>query len=140
MGMPMGHNPEQADSPPIPAELLSKIAQLAKLIAPGGETGDLPKAEPHCNCVYCQVARALRDVVEGDDVPKPVPTHASGEDVVSDEDLQFRQWDITQKGGNLYQVTNRLDPNESYQVHLAEPVGCTCGATNCEHVLAVLRS
>ncbi|MCB1135656.1 MAG: hypothetical protein KDK78_05250 [Chlamydiia bacterium] len=140
LGMPLGHNPDQAGAPPIPAELLAKIAQLAKLIAPEGEVEDLPKPEPHCNCAYCQVARALRASMPGASEEEEEHPHKGDEVEVSDEDLLFRQWDIHQKSEHLYEVTNRLDPTESYQVHLADPVGCTCGVKNCEHLLAVLRS
>ncbi|NGX33463.1 MAG: hypothetical protein K1060chlam4_01531, partial [Candidatus Anoxychlamydiales bacterium] len=40
----------------------------------------------------------------------------------------------------LYRVTNPLDENEHYSVFLKDPIGCTCGKKNCEHVKAVLNS
>lgn len=120
------HNPAQAETPPLPAELLEKVSSLAKSM--GVEEGALlPKAEPHCNCPHCQVMRA-------------VSGEAIEEEVVSDDDLKFRSWDIEQSADKLYTVTNPLDEKEHYNVFLGEPVGCTCGNKNCEHIQAVLKS
>ncbi len=125
------HNPEQADGPDLPADLLEKIATLGKTI--GAQNPDmLPKAEAHCNCVHCQIARSLNSV----DAAAPEQL----EEIVSDEELQFRTWDIAQNGEKLYTVTNPLDSDEHYQVFLGDPVGCTCGHHHCEHVRAVLSS
>lgn len=120
------HNPEQADTPPLPPEILEKIQSLK---------GVLPedisqKAEPHCNCPYCQITRAIT----GAEAPLQI------EEEVSAEDLTFRNWDIKQEGDKLFCVTNPLDVKEHYNVFLGEPVGCTCGSKNCEHIQAVLRS
>jgi hypothetical protein len=139
MSSVMGHNPDQSDGPILPPELLSKVAQLAKLVAPQN-LEELPKAEPHCNCVYCQVARALRsEMGEEAEELEEITSEADAEEV-SEEDLNFQQWDIKQTAEHMFEVTNRLDAHEVYHVHLAEPVGCTCGVANCEHLLAVLRS
>ena len=62
------------------------------------------------------------------------------EEIVSDEDLKFKTWDIVQTGEKLYDVTNPLDTKEQYHVYLGEPVGCTCGEQYCEHIRAVLSS
>ena len=40
----------------------------------------------------------------------------------------------------LIVVTNPLDANEHYNVFLGDPIGCTCGQKNCEHIRAVLNS
>ncbi len=120
------HNPEQANLPPLPAELLEKVSSLAKSV--GMEDGALlPKAESHCNCPHCQIIRALNG-------------SGAEEEVVSDEDLKFRTWDIAQAAEKLYTVTNPLDMKEHYNVFLGEPIGCTCGQKNCEHIQAVLKS
>ena len=78
----------------------------------------IPKAEPHCNCTYCQIARAIQagslELGEHDEVEE-----------VSEEDLKFRDWDIEQKSEEIYEVTNPIDQNEHYQVFLGNPVGCT---------------
>lgn len=136
MGNPMEHNPAQSEAPDLPLELLSKVAQLTKMLAPE-QLGELPQPVPHCNCMHCQLARALQKE-EG------ASTSDQGEleedEPVKDEELSFCQWDISKVSDHLYQVRNRLDESEMYQVHLADPVGCTCGQSNCEHILAVLRS
>jgi hypothetical protein len=131
LGSALQHNPSQSNAPNLPKEILSKISAIAKIVAP--EDGmSIPKAEPHCNCVHCQIARAIQGGLEG---------HQSEElEEVSNEDLTFCQWEITQTGEKLYSVINRLDSQEKYSVYLGHPVGCTCGKQGCEHILAVLKS
>lgn len=119
------HNPEQANLPPLQPEVLRKIAAIAKII--GAESFSFLKAEPNCNCLHCQISRAFQQEEEF-------------EEVVSDEDLRFRDWDITQTGDKLYQVVNPLDSAEHYNVFLGKPIGCTCGSKDCEHIRAVLKS
>jgi hypothetical protein len=130
MGSMMQHNPSQADSPDLPAEILQKIGAIAKIVAPNEELL-LPKAEVGCNCFHCQIARTLNP---------ETPTPISEETEISDEELQFEQWAIVQIGEKLYSVTNRLDEHEKYNVYLGHPIGCTCGKQGCEHILAVLKS
>lgn len=122
------HNPEQADTPPLPSEILEKIQSL-KGILPEDMTAQ--KAEPHCNCPYCQITRAMSGA---EAAPAVI------EEEVSAADLTFRTWDIKQESEQLYSVTNPLDTAQHYNVFLGEPVGCTCGHKNCEHIQAVLRS
>jgi hypothetical protein len=127
------HNPEQADTPPLPPEMLEKIQSL-KGILPEDLTS-LQKAEPHCNCPYCQITRAITGaLLEAEASPLQI------EEEVSAADLTFRDWDIKQENDRIYSVTNPLDKKEHYNVFLGEPVGCTCGSKNCEHIQAVLRS
>lgn len=130
----MQHNPEQSDAPDLPPEILERIAMIAKMVSPE-EMTLISKAVSNCNCMYCQLARAVCGNQE-----EPSLQTADEEDPVSEEDLNFCQWHILSKGNNLYTVTNKLDEHESYTVFLGEPVGCTCGRTGCEHVLAVLRN
>lgn len=125
----MQHNSQQANSPDLPTELLQKISAITKIIAPIEETTNL-KAEPDCNCFYCQIARAVN----------PPLNEKNPHEEVNDEELQFQQWAITQIGDHLFSVTNRLDDHEKYNVYLGQPVGCTCGKSGCEHILAVLKS
>lgn len=124
----MQHNPDQADLPPIPESVLKKITMIARAF--GLEDTAFAKPEPNCNCVYCQVNRALL----GDAAP------VEQLEEVSQEDLKFRDWDIQQTADKLYTVTNPLDTNEHYTVFLGTPIGCTCGSKNCEHIRAVLSS
>jgi len=121
------HNPEQADLPPLPPQVLKKISAIASAF--GVESlPSLPKAEPGCNCIYCQVMNAVQ---EGDGIV---------EEEITAEDLKFRDWEIQKTSDKLYIVKNPIDLNEHYSVFLGEPIGCTCGSKNCEHVRAVLNT
>lgn len=135
LNMVMHHNQEQAYSPDLPPEILKKITAMTKTLGIEGELNNMPKAEPHCNCFYCQIARSLHS---GDDTQ--VEEQPQTEEPVSDEDLKFRDWIINQTSDKLYNVTNPLNTEEHYQVFLGEPVGCTCGEKNCEHIRTVLNS
>lgn len=130
----MQHNPAQSDSPPVPKEILEKISGIVQLMT-NGDTASFPKPEPHCNCMHCQIARALHGKAGEDE-----ENSAEEEEPVSEEDLKFRTWDIVSSGEQLYTVTNPLDPQEQYSVYLGTPVGCTCGKPHCEHIRAVLSS
>lgn len=128
------HNPEQANFPPLPEEILTKIQSVSKMVGLDKQLEQIPKAEPHCQCPYCQIARALHG--EPVDTPKEVLEEA----IVSDAELSFREWDLKEIDKNLYEVKNPLDDNEKFQVFLGTPIGCTCGSKNCEHIKAVLNS
>jgi len=129
LGSGMQHNPEQAAIDPLPPEVLKKITMIARAFGLE-DMSALPKAESNCNCIYCQVVRELHK--------------SDGEETleleVSAEDLKFRNWEVKQTGDKLYSVTNPLDENEHYSVFLGEPLGCTCGSKNCEHIRTVLNS
>lgn len=127
----MQHNPSQADAPDLPPEILQKIGAITKILAP---TEDLllPKSEAGCNCFHCQIARALNAASN--------KTLIVEEPEITDEELNFQQWTITQTGEKMYLVANRLDEHEKYNVYLGQPIGCTCGNEGCEHILAVLKS
>lgn len=121
------HNPDQADLPPLPEGVLKKISAIASAF--GIESlPNLPKAEPGCNCVYCQIMNAIHG------------ESAIEEEEVTEEDLKFRNWEVNQTSDKLYMVTNPIDENEHYSVFLGEPIGCTCGQKNCEHIRAVLST
>lgn len=126
------HNASQADAPEIPIDVIEKITSITKALGMDMEQMNIPKAEPHCNCPYCQIARVIQDSSD--------PSEKQIEEEVSDEDLKFRDWDIKQEGDKLYVVSNPLNTEEHYQVYLGNPVGCTCGKKNCEHVRTVLNS
>ena len=136
MAQAMQHNPAQANTPDIPDEILSKISAMTKIIAPE-DSNILPKAEPHCNCMHCQIARAIH---RGQDKEEITFIAKDAEEEVLDEELSFQQWEITQTGDKLYAVINRLDSQEKYSVYLGHPIGCTCGTENCEHIVAVLKT
>lgn len=130
--MTFQHNPSQAQSPPLPPEVLDKIAAIAGILT-NGDLANFSKPEPHCNCMHCQVSRAIHKIpIEGIDEPLEIN--------VTEDDLKFRSWDISQTGDKLYTVWNPLDPKEKYNVFLGTPLGCTCGDDHCEHIKAVLYS
>lgn len=130
MGGALQHDPSQFDAPPLPEDVLNKIAAISKIVASDEEL-NFPKGQPGCNCMHCQICRAVSG--------EPSAPVAAEPEVLEDE-LRFRDWEIVQTGDRLYQVTNPLDKNEKYSVFLGEPVGCTCGKAGCEHILAVLKS
>lgn len=131
-GTNMQHNPAQQNAPDLPEEMLAKIAEVSKILAPS-DPSQLPKPEPHCNCPHCQIARALHQAANKD------PEESEEEEIPLTE-LEFQQWEITKTGDKLYLVANKLDQLENYSVHLGQPIGCTCGKQNCEHILAVLKT
>lgn len=136
LGTALQHNPSQMNGPDIPREVLDKIAAIAKVIAPTDPEA-IPKAEPHCNCMHCQISRAISLEIAANEEKNIEPVI---EEEVAVEDLGFCQWDIKSTGDNLYSVSSRLEPLEKYSVYLGHPVGCTCGHDNCEHIIAVLRN
>jgi hypothetical protein len=134
IGTLLQHNPEQADGPTLPPDVLEKIAQLSKTL--GIEDANvLPKPEPHCNCMRCQIARAMQNGADDE-----APAQEGHEEVVTDDELKFRIWDVTQTAENLFLVSNSVDNKEQYNVHLGDPIGCTCGQAHCEHIRAVLNT
>jgi hypothetical protein len=134
MGTLLEHNPEQSNLPDLPQEVLEKITQISKTLNVS-DPNAMPTPEPHCNCVRCQIARAMQGGIQND-----LPTEEQPEEIVSDAELTFKTWDIDQSGDKLYTVTSPLDKREHYSVFLGDPIGCTCGEHHCEHVRAVLNS
>ena len=137
----MQHDAAQGDAPDLSPEILKKIAQVLSQSVFCLDDIDIPKAEPHCNCFHCQIARAVKVIHdnESETVIQPNLEYDLDEEV-KDEELNFEQWSIAQSGEKLYQVTNRLDAQEKYSVFLGKPVGCTCGTSDCDHIKAVLLS
>ncbi len=129
------HNPEQSDAEDLPEEILDKIASVSKMLGVK-DLQTLPQPEPHCNCMHCQIARAIHHALDASSTPE---LEVVPEEVVSDEELTFRMWDVEQMGEKLYSVKDP-DLKESFHVYLGDPIGCTCGEKNCEHIRAVLNS
>ena len=127
----MQHNSSEADAPELPKEILGKIGGIAKVLGMN-DLSELPKPEPHCNCPFCQIMKAFHSP-EAETLPLI-------DQEVSEEDLAFRTWDIKQTAEKLYTVSNPIDESEHYSVYLGEPLGCTCGQKNCEHIHAVLKT
>jgi hypothetical protein len=134
----MQHNPAQAEMPDLPPEILEKIVTVTKLIAPTGVA--ISKPEAHCNCVHCQISKALFQQTEDPHSSLNDAPPMQEEEIVTEADLHFPEWDIEKAGEQLYTVINRLDRQEKYTVFLGHPVGCTCGHSDCKHIIAVLKS
>ena len=131
------HNPAYSNLAPLPQEIISKIQMLAKSLPPE-ELANFLEPVAGCNCMYCQISRVLRGDAQQDIEVKTRPPE-SPEDEVAAEDLLFEQWSVETLGNKMYNVINKLDPKEHYSVYLGDPIGCTCGKQNCEHIVAVLR-
>ncbi len=128
------HNQAQADMPDMPPEILSKITSIARAITPD-DVAQFPKPEPHCNCMFCQLARAMHGMTV-DKQPEKIP-----EKPVEKEEPPASPWVVHQHQENCYHVHHKESPNEIYNVFLGEgQVGCNCGKHGCDHILAVLRS
>lgn len=139
-GSAMQHDPSQSELPDIPEEVLRKVTQVARIVAPD-EIQNAPKPEPHCNCPHCQIARAIHQENEIIGTSSEVIKKTLNDDkLLTSQEPVFQQWEIIQAGEKLYDVSNRLDMSEKYIVFLGEPVGCTCGQSGCEHIIAVLNS
>jgi hypothetical protein len=132
----MEHNPEQSDMPDLPPEIVQRISTVATLLGSEGRI-DAPEAVQGCNCFHCQIARAIESGVDSAGIGSTI---SQGEEQVSDQDLSFRSWDVKETGEKLFSVSNPLDDSEYYNVFLGEPLGCTCGHKDCEHIRAVLES
>jgi len=115
--------------PELSHEVLQRVIGMVKMIAPD-EIQNIPPSEPHCNCIHCQISRAVSD-----DAPEQI-----SDEIVSDEDLKFRDWEVSAEGDNLFVVRHPLNTDEEYHVYLGDPIGCTCGSKQCEHIAAALRS
>ena len=131
------HNPESSDTDDLPQEILDKVSAIAQSLNIE-DTSNIPVPIEGCNCLFCQISRTIQKQIA-------ILTHESqteqqGEELVTEEDLRFKTWDIEQHDNQLYQVTNPLDRNEHYNVFLGQPIGCTCGNPQCEHIAAVLRT
>lgn len=135
------HSSEHAQAPDLPKEVLQKIGSIARLFAPD-DVQQMPKPEPHCNCVHCQIMRAIgQGVKEERDSEQLCSIYLGLEDVAQEgEEDELSKWHIQASADKLFTVTNKKDPEEFYKVYIGEPVGCTCGEHGCVHLIAVLRS
>lgn len=140
MATALQHNPEQGDMPDLPAEMLNKIGAIAKL-AGLSDHRQVPAAEPHCNCLHCQITRAIHqsigEIQEGPALEAQI-TSASGTEALSVDE----HWVIEPgEDKRYYKVHDSHNPEEVFTVYLGEDqVGCNCGVHGCEHIKAVLRS
>jgi len=126
----MQHNQKLSHSPDLPPEAIGRIKEMINGVDFAASGMEMPTAEPHCNCPYCQIARVMNTL------------HEEEEEEVLDEELTFREykWIIDKENDNLYIVTSPSNKDEEYRVFLGDPIGCTCGSNNCEHIRTVLGS
>lgn len=129
LGSSMQHNELQSNLPPLSPDILKKIGMVAKAFGLE-DLSALPPPKAACNCIYCQVIRAMAND----------KTQTDAEEEIAEADLKFQNWKIEQTADKLYLVTNPLDLNEHYTVYLGDPLGCTCGKKHCEHIREVLNS
>lgn len=137
MHMMMSHNEQEKNAPDLPPEILKKIEQVSQKMGLSNSS-TIPTPEPHCNCPYCQIARAVQKSAES--ASHPEHGEEEEEEVVSAKDLSFTSWIIQPLGNHLYKVSHPDSQEEVYQVFLGSPIGCTCGSKHCEHIKAVLSS
>ncbi len=130
------HDPKSSDLPDLPPEMIEKVRLLHQVLSKD-DISTMAPPENGCNCMYCQIVRILRE-------PYSEEHHENVADKelehVEEKDLEFSEWIVEPVGEQLYKVTNKLDRHEEYRVFLGNPIGCTCGKQNCEHILAVLKS
>lgn len=140
LGVPLQHMEELREAPNLPPEVIEKVRHVSKLL-PSEDVKQAQKPIDNCNCPFCQISAAIQadhDITQED---RPFLDESCGIEVeIEDEELKFDEWMIEQKGEMLYEVKNKIDTNETYNVFLGTPVGCTCGKCGCEHILAVLKS
>jgi len=135
---PLMHDASQSNTPLLPSEILEKIGELARSMDLQ-EQEELPESEENCNCIKCQIARAVRSQMQTpEELKEESPEEI--EEEVTEADLSFASWQVSKQQENLYLVTNPLEQTEQYHVHLANPIGCTCGKNDCEHIRAVLKT
>lgn len=146
----MEHNPEMASTADMPEEVMEKILSFAnQLFQTFGEkiaSISLPEAEPHCNCMHCQVAKAMKNALNKlQETNQPALSFIAPDDLlestapsekVEEDDLVFRSWNVKEEGEMIFRVFDEAT-NESYLVYLGSPNGCTCGKSNCEHLQIV---
>lgn len=144
------HNANNAEFPDVPEDVLQKIVAITHILSPDG-TANFPEPVENCNCLHCQLGRAMQEanrgieaemnLIVGDLKADSVIENAAAEEVVNDSELLFQDWIIEQSTPNIFLVINKQDPNERYSVCLqGDNVGCTCGQKGCEHLIAVLKS
>jgi hypothetical protein len=140
IGRALEHDPSNSSLPDLPPEMIKKVKLLLNII-PKDDVLAMPEAESGCNCMYCQINRTLRtSILSGESGEGPDILSEGETEPVGEQELSFNEWIVEPIAEKLYKVTNKLDHNEEYRVYLGEPIGCTCGKSHCEHVLAVLRS
>jgi hypothetical protein len=126
------HSEIHSDFPSLPKELLEKVSNLARSLGIDG-VKFVSKAEPHCNCPYCQITRCIAQEIEAKQEELLL------EEEVLEEDLRFPSWIIKSLDHHLYEVSHP-DYEQKNIVSLQSPIHCSCKNPGCEHIKAVLSS
>lgn len=122
------HNPELKDLPSLPSDLLEKIAHTARELYSQDPDLEMPTPIAGCHCMHCQLARAVQTGAEQAGEP------------VNEQELRFSNWHVHPLGASLYYVVSTMDPSQSFEVQLKPEITCSCQASACVHIEAVLRS
>ncbi len=146
-GKALEHDPKNANLPPLADEMKEKVLSLLNII-PKEDIFAMTPPEPDCNCMYCQISRVLRNAIREKEAHEEevgneetsLLDENKDEEIIDERELEFSEWIVNPLSDKLYSVKNKLDPKEEYRVFLGNPIGCTCGKPNCEHIIAVLRS
>ncbi|MGR3951570.1 MAG: SWIM zinc finger family protein [Chlamydia sp.] len=142
VGKALEHDSKNSKMALLSPEMREKVLMLLNVI-PKEDILGMPLPEPDCNCMYCQISRILRTELEfkaeNSDEEKIAQEDALEEEV-HEHDLEFSEWSVSPISEKLFLVRNKLEPYEEYRVFLGNPIGCTCGKPNCEHIVAALRS
>lgn len=139
VGKVLEHDPNNSHLPPIAEEMKKKILLLLNVV-PKEDILAMPTPVLGCNCMYCQINRTLREGIGIHESDLEENRDQENDDTVDEKDLEFSEWNVTPISEKLFLVRNKLDEHEEYRVFLGNPIGCTCGKANCEHIVAVLRS
>ncbi len=126
--IPLQHNPLEAEGSQLPEEFIEKLAEITKATLPKEMLAEFVP-EPHCHCTFCEIARAANPGIE-----------ELVEIASIKEEPELPKWIVQQVSEKLYNVSNSKDPAESYSVFLGQPIGCTCGKADCDHIISVLKS
>lgn len=123
------HSVEVSGLPEIPKETILKMTQVFDDLTT--HQNPFYKApEPHCQCMYCQIARVVHDEVgslEGED--------NSTKDAV--DTTISKGWHVKEYSPDQFEVSSPNASNGPFVVTLSPP-SCSCGSASCEHIAAVL--
>ena len=131
------HDQERSLEANFPKEMLDKIENLTRTMGVD-DIRLLPKAEPHCNCPHCQIARSMKKAFEEKDIAEECGIDL--EEEVSANDLLFKSWLIYPSESQNYTVVHPDNKEDIYHVFLGSPLSCSCGSNQCEHIKSVLSS
>lgn len=124
------HNVEVSGLPEVPKETILKMTQaLDDLTMHSNPFYKAP--EPHCQCMYCQIARVVHDEVESSEREEKKSDKSNTDVLISNG------WLVKERSPDHFEVSSPDAKQNSFVVTLTPPT-CSCGDANCEHIAAVL--